>query len=44
MEKDLLNRLRQSSSENAQRDPYSHPLLDIPMNKQEGSERKRFKR
>jgi DNA-binding FadR family transcriptional regulator len=44
MEKDLLNRLRQSSTENAQRDPYSHPLLDIPMNKQEGSERKRFKR
>jgi GntR family transcriptional repressor for pyruvate dehydrogenase complex len=45
MEKDLLNRLRQSSGEAAQRDPYSHPLLvDTPADKQAGSERKRFKR
>lgn len=45
MEKDLLNRLRQSSGEPVQRDPYSHPLLvDIPAAKQEESERKRFKR
>jgi GntR family transcriptional regulator, transcriptional repressor for pyruvate dehydrogenase complex len=45
MEKDLLNRLRQSGGEPAQRAPYSHPLLvDIPADKQEGSERKRFKR
>jgi GntR family transcriptional regulator, transcriptional repressor for pyruvate dehydrogenase complex len=45
MEKDLLNRLRQSSGETAHQDPYSHPLLvDIPADKQAGSERKRFKR
>jgi GntR family transcriptional repressor for pyruvate dehydrogenase complex len=45
MEKDLLNRLQQSSGEPAQRDPYSHPLLvDLPADKQDGSERKRFKR
>jgi DNA-binding FadR family transcriptional regulator len=45
MEKDLLNRLRQSNAEPAQRDPYSHPLLvDLPSDKQGGSQRKRFKR
>jgi len=44
MEKDLLNRLR-SSSEPAQRDPYSHPLLaDIHPDKQKVPERKRLKR
>jgi GntR family transcriptional repressor for pyruvate dehydrogenase complex len=45
MEKDLLNRLQRSSSEPAQRDPYSHPLLaDIHVDKQKVSERKRSKR
>jgi GntR family transcriptional repressor for pyruvate dehydrogenase complex len=45
MEKDLLNRLQQASSEPAHPDPYSHPLLaDIPADKQKISERKRLKR
>jgi hypothetical protein len=45
MEKDLLNRLQRSSSEPAQRDRYSHPLLvDIHADKQEVPERKRLKR
>jgi GntR family transcriptional regulator, transcriptional repressor for pyruvate dehydrogenase complex len=45
MEKDLLNRLRQSSGAPAQRDPYSHPLLlDILAEKQEALGRKRFQR